>query len=190
MVAYAEFRQAFNKDQSDSRIVFYGMRYLIETYINVKWTLVMVEQAEIFYSMHNAGKSNFPFPKHLFLKFIKEHDGHFPCVIEALPEGSVCYPHVPVYQITTSDEYAPLCTWMETILTMVWYPSTVATLSRRSKSLIHDAFLKSVDEGWYFLLDRFVLIVLIMFVSVACMILGSEVVLVLNRVSSVEARIY
>lgn len=27
-----------------------------------------------------------------------------------------------------AGEYAPLCTWLETLLTQVWYPTTVATL--------------------------------------------------------------
>jgi nicotinamide phosphoribosyltransferase len=34
-------------------------------------------------------------------------------------------------QVTAEGEYAPLCTFLETLLTMVWYPTTVATLSRR-----------------------------------------------------------
>lgn len=36
---------------------------------------------------------------------------------------------------------------------MVWYPSTVATISRRSKSIIRKAFEKSVDEDCYWLLE-------------------------------------
>jgi nicotinic acid phosphoribosyltransferase len=154
MVAYAEFRQPFEKDKEDSRLVYYGIRYIIEHYVAIKWTVEMVEQADKFYATHNAGKTKFPFPKDLILKFIKENNGYFPCKIESLPEGSVAYPHLPVYQITTSDDYAPLCTWLETLLTMVWYPSTVATLSRRSKDLIREAFVKSVDDEAFGLLDR------------------------------------
>lgn len=36
------------------------------------------DQAESFYSTHNAGFQSFPFPKDAFLKFVKENDGYFP----------------------------------------------------------------------------------------------------------------
>lgn len=54
------------------------------------------------------------------MQFVEENDGQFPITVEALPEGSVIYPHVPVYQMTTTGVYAPLCTFLETLLTMVW----------------------------------------------------------------------
>ena len=71
-------------------------------------------------------------------------------------------------QITAEGDYACLCTFLETILTMMWcatvcialspaawphalllarYPSCVATLSRRAKDVIEAAFEKSVDGG-------------------------------------------
>ena len=53
-------------------------------------------------------------------KFVKENNGYFPVKIEALPEGTVCYPHVPVYQITAEGDYSRLVTFLETIMTMVW----------------------------------------------------------------------
>ena len=36
--------------------------------------------------------------------------------------------HVPVFQLTAEAPYAPLCTYLETLLTQLWYPTTVATL--------------------------------------------------------------
>jgi hypothetical protein len=71
--------------------------------------------------------------------------GYFPVTIEALPEGTVAYVHTPCFIITAEDEYSRLCTFLETILTMVWYPSCVATLSRYTRDLIEEAFNKSVD---------------------------------------------
>lgn len=47
--------------------------------------------------------------------------GYFPIKLQALREGSVVHARVPVYQITASGKYAPLCTYLETVLTMVWY---------------------------------------------------------------------
>ncbi|KAJ1965851.1 hypothetical protein GGI12_000480 [Dipsacomyces acuminosporus] len=146
--AYAEFRQGFDKDTEDERIVFYGMRYIIEEYVSRRWRKEDVDLAEAFFSTHNAGFTKYPFPKELFLKFISEKKGYFPVRIEALPEGSVVYPHTPVFQITANDEYAPLITYLETVLLMVWYPSTVATLSRRSRTEIERFYAETVaDDG-------------------------------------------
>lgn len=164
MVAYGEFRHSFNKDPEDQRVVFFGIRYFIDTYLNRQWTEKDVERCEHFFSTHNAGSTAFPFPKELFLRFIRENRGYFPIKVQALPEGSVIYPHTPVYQITAEAPYASLVTYMETLLTMVWvsrfltrphpqYPSTVATLSRRCRSVIEAAFDSSVDKNQSFLLE-------------------------------------
>jgi len=120
MVAYGEFRTPFEHDKEDERIVFYGIRYVIENYVARPWTLWDVEMADRFFQTHNAGNSVFPFPKDLFLKFIRENRGYFPVKIESLPEGSVIFPHVPVYQITATGDYSRLVTFLETVLTMVW----------------------------------------------------------------------
>lgn len=84
---------------------------------------------------------------------MKENNGYFPVKIEALPEGTCASVHVPVYQITAEGIYARLITFLETLLTMVWYPSTVATLSRRAKDVIAEAFDNSVEDDCRFLLD-------------------------------------
>lgn len=68
MVAYGEFRQSFDKDPVDHRVVFYGIRYLIENYVGRKWTREDVERSAEFYQTHNVGYGAFPFPKELFLK--------------------------------------------------------------------------------------------------------------------------
>eukprot|EP00727_Mastigamoeba_balamuthi_P005199 m51a1_g14678 putative nicotinate phosphoribosyltransferase (461) ;mRNA; r:66192-68254 len=65
--------------------------------------------------------------------------------LEALPEGTCAHCHVPVFQITAEGEYTPLTTFMETLLTQVWYPTCVATLSRKVRDLVDVAFDKSVD---------------------------------------------
>jgi nicotinic acid phosphoribosyltransferase len=153
MVAYGEFRGAFNKDPDDTRFVFYGIRYIIENFVAVPWTERDVEQADMFYQTHNAGFTPFPFPKDLFLKFVHQNKGYMPVRIEALQEGTVANVHVPVYQIFASDEYSRLITFLETILTQVWYPSTVATLSRRTRDLIEQGFEETAEEKDHWMVD-------------------------------------
>uniref|UniRef100_A0A7S0MWA0 Nicotinamide phosphoribosyltransferase n=1 Tax=Pyramimonas obovata TaxID=1411642 RepID=A0A7S0MWA0_9CHLO len=159
MVAYGEFRKGFQlgdgkHDEEDKRLIFFGIRYIVETFLNKRWTVQDVENADKFYSQHLAPfYTEYPWPKDLFLKFIKENDGYFPVKLEALPEGSVIHSRVPVYQITAEKEYSHLCTFMETLLTMVWYPTCVATLSRRCKDVISKGFEKTVDDDVSFLLN-------------------------------------
>ncbi|GAB4816246.1 hypothetical protein N2152v2_003292 [Parachlorella kessleri] len=145
---YGEFRSGYDRDTSDSRLVWYGLRYIVENYLLRQWTVEDVERADLFFRSHMApGYTEFPYPKELMLKFITENNGYMPVKLEALPEGTCVHAHVPVYQVTAEGEYASLCTFLETLLTMVWYPTTVATLSRRCKDDLAAAFDRSVDGG-------------------------------------------
>lgn len=152
MVAYGEFRKPY-PGIDDDRILFYGIRYIVENVLEHKWTVEEVEAADKFFATHNAGFTPYPFPKNLFLKFIKENDGYFPIKVEALPEGTVIYPHVPVYQITAEAPYAHLCTYLETLMTHIWYPTTVATLSRHARTMIEAYFKQTVDEENFWKID-------------------------------------
>jgi nicotinamide phosphoribosyltransferase len=68
---------------------------------------------------------------------VNVHDGYLPLRIKAAPEGSVIPTRNVLMTIENTD---PLCFWltnyMETLLLKVWYPITVATLSREIKKVI------------------------------------------------------
>lgn len=152
MSAFGGFRTPY-PNLDDNRFVVYGLRYIIENYISIQWTEKDIEEAQSFYNTFNLGYTTLPFPKDIFLKFVKENNGYFPIKIEALPEGSVAYVGTPIYQITAVNEYSYLLTYLETVLTMLWYPCTVATLSRMTKDIIKKAFEKSVDPEFFYLLE-------------------------------------
>jgi nicotinamide phosphoribosyltransferase len=68
---------------------------------------------------------------------LKEHGGFLPLRIKAVPEGLP----IPTNNVLmTVENLDPKCFWLtnyvESILTHVWYPSTVAALSRRTKQVI------------------------------------------------------
>lgn len=68
--------------------------------------------------------------------------------LEVMPLRPWCLNQcLPPLQITAEGEYAPLCTFLETLLIQVWYPCCVATLSRRCKDVIAAAFDASVEGG-------------------------------------------
>ncbi|KAJ2807612.1 hypothetical protein H4R20_001221 [Coemansia guatemalensis] len=145
-VAYVEFRNAYEKDTEDTRMVFHGLQYVVEQYVARQWTMQDVEQAAVFFETHNAGHTAYPFPRELFERFVRENNGYFPVRIEALAEGSVVYPHTPVMQITAEGAYSGLVTYIETVLLMIWYPSTVATLSRRAWTVLAEQYAQTVDD--------------------------------------------
>lgn len=144
-IAYGEFRMPFNEINkqwkegivTDSRIVFYGIQYIIDTYINKPITQDAVDQTKKFFSTHDFLGGKYDNPETIFDGLVGKY---FPVKIEALEEGTVILPHTPVYKITAEGEYSHLVTFLETILTHVWYPSTVATLSRHCKQLLETAW--------------------------------------------------
>lgn len=97
---YGEFRSGYDGDEEDKRIVWYGIRYVVEHFVNRKWTMKDVEMADAFYSQHGApAYGPYPYPRDLFVKFITENDGYMPVILQALPEGTVAAAHVPVFQV-------------------------------------------------------------------------------------------
>ena len=46
---YGEFRGGFEKDKEDTRLVFYGMRYIIENFVARQWTQRDVDEAARFF---------------------------------------------------------------------------------------------------------------------------------------------
>ena len=46
---YGEFRSGYDKDTSDTRLVWYGLRYIVENYLLRQWTVEDVERADLFF---------------------------------------------------------------------------------------------------------------------------------------------
>lgn len=74
--------------------------------------------------------------------------GYLPIEIEALPEGTVVPIRTPQVQVrNTLKEFFWLTSYIETaLLRAVWYPSTVATLSREIKKDIKASLERSCDD--------------------------------------------
>jgi nicotinic acid phosphoribosyltransferase len=112
-----------------------------------------VDEYEQLMSDFGICASTHPFPSELFRKFVNENDGYFPIKLQMLPEGTVVYAGTPFYQITGEGEYARLTTYLETVLSHLWYPITVATLSRLVKDDVEAAYKRSVDPDHWFTLN-------------------------------------
>jgi nicotinamide phosphoribosyltransferase len=86
------------------------------------------------------------------------HNGYLPLRIKAVPEGSV----IPTGNVLmTVENTDPACYWltnaMESLLTHVWYPSTVASLSYHTKLMLKAYLEKTADSeaGLPFMLHDF-----------------------------------
>lgn len=51
----------------------------------------------------------YPYPKDLFLKFVRENNGYFPVKIQALRDGTCVHANVPVYQVWKHSRGAVQC---------------------------------------------------------------------------------
>lgn len=124
--------------------VFFGLQYYLKEYLTKPITQQDIDEADALYSKHFG--SDKLFNKEGWEYILKEHNGYLPVRIKAVPEGTV----VPVSNVLmTVENTDPRCYWLtnylETMLSQVWYGSTVATISREMKKLIYGYLVKTGD---------------------------------------------
>jgi nicotinamide phosphoribosyltransferase len=102
-----------------------------------------IDEAEALVLAHGL-----PFNRAGWEIVLKEHDGMLPLEIQALPEGMTVPLGTPLVQVRNTDPRLPwLTTFVETsLLRAVWYPSTVATVSRHAKKIIYAGLQRSSDD--------------------------------------------
>jgi nicotinamide phosphoribosyltransferase len=73
-----------------------------------------------------------------WMTIVNKHDGYLPILIESLPEGTVFNSHnCQVQVVNTDDECFWLVSYIETaLIRALWYPSSVATISRNIKKVL------------------------------------------------------
>lgn len=116
--------------------VFFGLQYFLERYLAGKVvTAEKIAYAERRVATHlgTAALFNRVGWEHI----LNEHGGRLPVRIKAVPEGTVVPTHNVLMTIENTDPKAFwLTNYLETLLVQIWYPVTVATLSREMKRLI------------------------------------------------------
>lgn len=122
--------------------VFFGLRYLLQEYLTTRITTEMVMEAAAFFQAHGL-----PFNYAGWKRVVEHHDGRLPVRIRAVPEGTVQKTGSVMMTVESTD---PLCfwvvSWLETQLMRLWYPITVATLSRECKKTIKHYLDKTSDN--------------------------------------------
>lgn len=124
--------------------VFFGLQAILKEHFFEPIEQWMIDQAAELAALH-FGRDDV-FNRAGWEYILHEHDGFLPLEIKAVPEGMPVPTGTPMMTVENTD---PNCWWLtnyvETILTHVWYPSTVATLSRATKQMIA-RFRKSTSD--------------------------------------------
>jgi nicotinamide phosphoribosyltransferase len=122
--------------------LFFGLQYYLKEYLSGSVVCEEdVSEAERFVDQHlGPGLFNASGWK----RVVHRHGGRLPVVIKAVEEGSIVSVQNVLMTIENTD---PECWWLpnylETLLLKVWYPITVATLSRA----IRRVFLAALDRS-------------------------------------------
>lgn len=115
--------------------VFYGLRYILEEYLSKPITQKDIDHFEQVFESHFGGKG--VFNRQGWEYILEKYDGILPVRICAVPEGTVVPTSNVLMTVENTDPNVPWVTnYVETLLCQVWYPSTVATLSREAKKKI------------------------------------------------------
>lgn len=127
MESYLEARGG----EYDSCTLF-GLQIIIHKYLSKPVTRENIDEMEADMLAHGE-----PFNKEGWLHILDKYDGKLPITIRAIPEGTI----VPVKNaiLIVRGPRDPQCSWitnwLETMLSRVWYPSTVAIASREIKKV-------------------------------------------------------
>jgi nicotinamide phosphoribosyltransferase len=148
MFSYIEARaNNFGENRGDTRIkgsVFFGLQAFIKEYLMTPITDADIDEAKAILTPYIGY-----FPEAGFRRIVKDFHGYFPVTIRAVPEGTI----VPFGNILASIEcYEPDLFWcasfLETaMLRSVWYPTTVATISKLCKNIIRASLEETSDNG-------------------------------------------
>lgn len=151
--SYFESRNGAKFDKT----LFFGLQYILKKHLEgTVVTQEKIDRAEQLFKNH-FGNDHY-FNKTGWEYILKNHKGRLPVKIKAVPEGTI----VPVSNVLmTIENTDPNCYWLtnylETILSQVWYPCTVATLSKETKNLIREYlhFTSDSKDGLNFMLHDF-----------------------------------
>jgi len=125
--------------------VFYGLQYYLKEYLQGQvFTREDVDAAEEI--MDGVFGRKGIFRRENFDYILERHGGRLPVRIKAVPEGM----SVPVRNVLmTIENTDPNCFWLtnflETLLMQVWYPCTVATLSRQIRNVVEQYYAATAD---------------------------------------------
>ena len=129
-----------------SETTFFGLQYILKKhFVGPVVTEKAIAEAKDFCAAYFG--STAMFNETMWRHILEKHGGRLPVRIRAVAEGTA----VPTSNVmATVENTDPACfaltNHLETVLSQIWYPCTVATLSRKIKSLIRRFMLETAGE--------------------------------------------
>ncbi len=122
--------------------VFFGLQQLIQKYLLVQVDEFYIADAKAICDAHMGPGM---FNKAGWETIRTKYNGKLPVRIWAVPEGSLhnAGDVLMVVENHGGEELAWLTSYLETLLVHVWYPTTVASLSRSVKEMLADYLIKT-----------------------------------------------
>lgn len=123
--------------------LFFGLQAFIKEYLAHPICREDIVEADEVFNAHGL-----PFNWEGWQYILEKHQGYLPIEIQAVAEGSAVPTRNVLLQVMNTD---PRCAWLSSyvetaLLRAVWYPTTVATLSRACKKIIRSYLLETADE--------------------------------------------
>lgn len=150
--SYGEAREGAKFDE----VVFFGLQaVLMRTMTNIRLFEEYIADARGLYRSHLGPDI---FNEAGWKRMLSKHGGGLPIEIWAVPEGSINLPGAPLYTAVNTDaEFPWLTSYLESVLMHLWYPTTVASLSRSIKRAITHYLMKTNGslDGIDFMLHDF-----------------------------------
>jgi nicotinamide phosphoribosyltransferase len=115
---------------------FFGLQYVLDRHLTGRVvTQEDVTEARVFCEDHLGGNDYLNVEGWDYIA--RHHEGYLPLEIKAVDEGTVVPNSNVLMTVENTDPRVPwLTNYVETLLTQVWYPTTVATLSRENRRSI------------------------------------------------------
>lgn len=142
---YSYFEARSKPEHWANEVVFFGLQPKLHKLAGNVVTLAGIQEAEYIWGKHlGPGVFN----TQAWMHILEAHNGRLPVSIRAVQEGCV----LPIRNVLiTVENTDPLCwwltNWLETYLSQVWYPCTVATQSRDMKRILRDSLRATGDEN-------------------------------------------
>jgi len=123
--------------------VFFGLQMFLKQYLTKPISLADIDEAETICVAHGV-----PFNREGWLYILNQHQGYLPLEIEAVAEGTqVPTGNILVQVINTDAKCAWISSYIETaLLRAIWYPTTVATVSKNCQKIIACYLRETADN--------------------------------------------
>lgn len=121
-------------------IVVFGWNMILES-LKTKITKEMVDEAEEMWNEHCGS-----FNRKGWMDIVEKYDGYIPISLIGVPEGTVVGTKKVIAVARVHAPFIWCLGWLETLLLRIWYPITVATISRQCKGIIKHAMEKTCDN--------------------------------------------